>query len=948
MIKLLQKLRLIGAYILFVLSVALVSLNVNAAELPDKLKVAITSYNIPYHFVNEKNEPAGMAVDIWKEWQKHTGVEIEFVADDWPGSITALETGQADVHVALAETEKRAQKFAFGAKVFSVSSSVFIHKNIVGISSFDQLTPFVVGVIRKAAYSDELAERNPDINYKYYNNRKEMLAGIEANEVNAFVELDYLSFQYHGFNRIAEYYPVYKSLVLNDAELKVAILQENSEWLPLINEGFAKIPAQRLAEIEGKWLRVDSNPSALRLALSAGNEPYMSVNLAGQPTGLFVDLWRKWAEKNEIEIEFVPNSMQLSLQALQMGKADVHIAYPESASVKTGLPHAKHLYSVYSQLFVPESYDEKKGLEQLRGQTIGLFLTAPYKVEFEASFPQVKVAWFKNQEEMINAAVRGEIYGFVAEQHTTNFRLLQNNLNEHFINIPEVSYEAKLFSLVKDNFGLIDKINQGFSNISLAELEAIEAKWLGEEHATYFKNNTFRLSLTPEQKSWLQHVPEIKVGLTDNWKPYEFVDEFGNVQGITKDVFDIAEQLTGQKYNFEVYSSWEALMSDFKTGQLDMVANISKSEEREAYSLFTEPFWRSSWAVATHRDMGNFDSITELFGKRIAMVEGYQVLNQIHEKYPQVLIKVVSSLDEAVELLHEGKIDGMLENMVVLSQFMQDEEEVNFKLHIIKDMESDTSRMGVRKDLVLQFEIMEKVVGAITDTQSKAILNKWFKIDLDSGISYQTYWRNISLAIFFGTIILSVVLFWNRKLKKEIQLRKEAERLLKHLATHDALTELPNRSLLNDRLKRAIATHGRTQQKMAVMFIDLDGFKDVNDNFGHAKGDELLKQVGQRLAANVRATDTVARIGGDEFVLLVTHLDEYKQCENVAAKVIADIERAYELKIGPVHISASIGIACYPANGKTNDELLKVADDLMYEVKREGKKGYQFAKNLVL
>ncbi len=936
------------AFFLLALIAVAASNHVEANEIPKKITVAIAESNIPYHFINEKNEADGLAVDIWKEWQLHTGIEVEFVSSNWPGSIDAVRTGKADVHAGLAYSPDRTEILAFGAPLYSVSSNLYVHKNIVGVSSFEQVTPFVVGVVRNAAYTHLLLLKNPKARLKYYNSRRELLEGVAKGEVHTFIELDYMSMQFQGFKEVAEAYPVYKSLMLADLDLKVAVRKDNAQWLEVINAGLAKISPQKVAELEGRWLRADSNPSALRLAFSAGNEPYMSVNLAGQPTGLFIDLWQKWADKNGVKIEFVPNNMQLSLQALLQGKADIHIAYPESETVNTGLPHAKHLYSVYSQLFVSSDYDEQKGLEQLRGKTIGVFHTAPYKKDFEASFPHVKVAWYKNQDEMINAAVKGEIYGFMAERHTMNFRLLQNNLNEHFITIPQVRYEAKMFSLVKDNYGLIAKINEGFANFSLAELEAIEAKWLGQEYATYFKNNTFRLSLSQEQKEWLQHVPAVKVGITDNWKPYEFIDEFGNVQGITKDIFDIAEQLTGQKYNFEVYSSWQVLMNDFKSGHLDMVANISESEERQDYALFTEPFWHSSWAVATNRDFGKFDSITELYGKRIALVEGYQILNQIHQRYPQVLIQVVSSLDEALELLHEGKIDGMLENMVVLSQFIQDKEEVNFKLHILKDIEADTSRMGIRKDLVVQHEIMEKVVAAITESQSETILNKWFKLDLDSGISYQTYWRNITLAIVFGSFVLIVVLLWNRKLQKEIHLRKEAERQLKHLATHDALTELPNRSLLNDRLKRAIASHSRTQQKMAVMFIDLDGFKDVNDNFGHAHGDELLRQVGQRLSANIRVSDTVARIGGDEFVLLITNLEEYSHCENVAVKVIADLEKAFNLKIGPVNISASIGIACYPANGKNNDELLKIADDLMYDVKRDGKKGYQFAKNMEL
>lgn len=918
------------------------ALSTSASSLPKKIKVAIASNNIPYHFINEKGQADGLAVDLWRQWQKQTGVEVEFVSSFWPLTIDAVTSGSADVHVALAKNSKRSEVFDYGAKVFSVSSNVYVHKNIVGISSFEQLTPLVVGTIRNASYNQELLSHNPKIKLQAYNSRKELLSAIESGEVQAFIELDYLTFQYHGFDKIAEFYPVYKSLVLSDNDLFLAVNKSNSAWLSEINAGFEKIPTEIIAELEGKWLRAESNPSALLLAFSTGNEPYMSVNLAGKPTGLFIDLWQTWADKNDIDIEFVPNSMLLSLQALKQGKADIHIAYPESEKVKSGLPTAKHLYSVYSQLFVQKEYDEHKGTEQLRNKTIGMFRTAPYKMDFESSFPQVNIAWYQTQDEMINAAVRGDIYGFIAEQHTTNFRLLQNNLADHFKRIAQVSYESKLFSLVKDNYGLIEKINQGFINIPLAELEAIESKWLGTEQATYFKNNAFRLGLSIEEKNWLQLVPDIKVGITDNWKPYEFVDEFGNVQGITKDIFDIASQLTGQNYNFEVYSSWEALVNDFKTGHLDMVANISQSEDRESYATFTSPFWKSSWAVATEKDFGKFDSIKELYGKRIAMVEGYQVLEQIHEEYPQVIIQVVRSLDEAMELLHEGKIDGMLENMVVLSQFLQDHEEVNFKLHIINDMVADISRMGVRKDLAVQAQIMEKVVQSITETQSKTILNKWFTLDLDSGVSYQEYWRNISIAVLVASFILAVVLFWNRKLKKEIQLREKAERLLKHLASHDTLTGLPNRSLLKDRLEHAVATHNRTQQKMAVMFIDLDGFKQVNDNYGHEQGDQLLVQVAERLTANLRESDTVARIGGDEFVLLVTHLSDCRQAENVAAKILSDIDLPFNLDIGAVNVGASIGIACYPDDGKNNDELLKVADDLMYEVKNDGKNNYRF------
>lgn len=913
------------------------------ATFPSKIRVAIAINNTPYHFVNEQGQASGYSVDLWRLWQEKTGVEVEFVPSFWPTSIDNLEKGVVDVHSGFAVTPERLKTFSYGNTVYSISTNVYIHKNIVGISSFEQLSPYVVGVIRGAAYKGILAEKNPNIEFREYESRDDLLSAIQSNQISTFVELDYSSFQFHGFDQIAKSYPIYKSLVLSTRDLKLAVNKDNADWLETINQGFAQISQSKIDELNKKWLNVNHKKNSLLLTFSAGNEPYMSVNAAGTPSGLFVDLWKKWASKNKTDVSFIANNMALSLEALKQGKADVHIAYPESNSVKSGLPHARHLYSVYSELFVPTDYDKQKGLTQLNGKKLGLFKTAPYKIEFETQYPLIEIVWFDSLDELINASINQTIYGFVAEANTTEFRLMQNNLVDHFVRVSDLSYESKLFSLVGDgNFPLIKKIEDGFSNLTLAELEAIEQKWLGE-NGSFFKNNAFEYSLSTEEKNWLDRTQEIYVGVTNNWKPYEFVDENGVEQGISRDIFDIASQLTGQKYNFVVYEDWEELINDFKTGQLDLVANISQSKERENYARFTSPYWHTSWAVSTQKDFDKFDTIKALYGKKVAIVEGYQILNQMYEQFPQVLLHVVPSLDAALVLLEQGKVDAVLDNMLVLAQHIQDNNELNFKLHVLSDMKRDVSRIGIRKDLVLQAQIMEKVVTSLSESQTDAILNKWFKLDVESGISYKEYWQNITLASSVAAIIIFLVLFWNRKLQKEITLRIETQKKLKHLATHDGLTELPNRSLLNDRLKTAIESHARTQQKMAVMFIDLDGFKEVNDTFGHDNGDQLLIQVGQRLKRIIRKSDTLARIGGDEFILLVTHLDEYEQSEKVAAKALADISEPFNLAAGPISIGASIGIACYPKDGATNDELMKVADDLMYEVKNKGKNYYQYS-----
>lgn len=169
----------------------------------------------------------------------------------------------------------------------------------------------------------------------------------------------------------------------------------------------------------------------------------------------------------------------------------------------------------------------------------------------------------------------------------------------------------------------------------------------------------------------------------------------------------------------------------------------------------------------------------------------------------------------------------------------------------------------------------------------------------------------------------------------------EANRELTHLALHDTLTGLPNRVLLADRIEQAIQRVDSQGGCFALMFMDLDGFKPVNDAFGHHVGDQLLREVGLRLRANLHRRDTLARIGGDEFVLLV-EVDDIGDAPTIAARQVSVIAQPFLIAEHLLQVSVSIGIALYPGGGQTQEELLMNADAAMYHAKDAGKNGYSF------
>lgn len=184
------------------------------------------------------------------------------------------------------------------------------------------------------------------------------------------------------------------------------------------------------------------------------------------------------------------------------------------------------------------------------------------------------------------------------------------------------------------------------------------------------------------------------------------------------------------------------------------------------------------------------------------------------------------------------------------------------------------------------------------------------------------------------------------QLRREIAERKQAEEKIKYLAHHDNLTNLPNRLLFFDRLQQAFLDADRKQEYVALLFIDLDGFKAVNDEHGHEIGDQVLKDAAGRIKQCMGSADTASRLGGDEFAIILPNQRENRYAESVAKKIIRSINKPFDTPGGKCSIGASIGISMYPIHGRKPYLLLKRSDSAMYEVKNRDGNDYLFYPEL--
>ncbi len=229
-------------------------------------------------------------------------------------------------------------------------------------------------------------------------------------------------------------------------------------------------------------------------------------------------------------------------------------------------------------------------------------------------------------------------------------------------------------------------------------------------------------------------------------------------------------------------------------------------------------------------------------------------------------------------------------------------------------------------------ELIQQSIGVLQDiTEQKNTEAKILETQksLESEVKQRT--RSLSITV--------------RQLKKEIARREKIAAELEFMANHDALTGLPSLRLCKDRIDHSLAESRRNKQQSAVMFIDLDGFKEVNDRHGHEYGDAVLKVVADRIKLEIRETDTVARIGGDEYLVILSSVPDLEIVERIAAQLIDQISQSIRIGKQKVVVSASVGIAIYPEDGNTAEELIRQADRTMYLIKESGKNNYGFTKS---
>ena len=418
----------------------------------------------------------------------------------------------------------------------------------------------------------------------------------------------------------------------------------------------------------------------------------------------------------------------------------------------------------------------------------------------------------------------------------------------------------------------------------------------------------------------------------DNYPPYLSRAEDGSLQGYVKDKWDLWSRQTGVRVELRGMR-WADAQRAVIAGDADVIDLLADTPGRAGTFEFSRDNEPVEARLFFQGQLAGTYNTKNLRGLLVGAKDGGACVDWLHDKgvdavrtYPDSPALVAAAARGEVRVFC---MDAPVANYLMFRQGVADDFRESAPLY------STSLHWAVPRghDSLAQF--VQRGFDAVPRVESERIEAKWLgrplRTPLDIRILYALAIVPIALLTLSGALGI-----WNRCLRRRLATRAQ------YFKTRDPLTGLPARTLLHDRLARAIADSGRAGTVVAVLFVDLDRFKAVNDAHGHDRGDRVLKEAATRLQRCVRESDTVARISSDEFVVVLGALRRPDEASMVARNVLSAMEQPFDLGGEPVYCTASIGIAIHPGDGASAETLIRNADIAMYRAKKHGRNGFQY------
>jgi PAS domain S-box-containing protein len=764
----------------------------------NKITVAYANDAGPVCFMDENGHPAGLTIDMWRLWSEKTGIPIEFIPGPLNETVSMLDTGKADAAAFIPYGSQYPDRFDFVSSLAELDSSFFFHRSIFGLKGLEDLRGFKIGIVEGTAGEEFARMKLPGEILTLYPNFPAMLDAMEKGEIRVCIGPTAIVLWWLNKWGLLDEFRFHPGKPLYAFSAYAAVMKGNLELADVVRTGMKLITPDDRALIERKWLGKSSVKAADTIVIAVADDypPLMFLDERGEPAGMFVDVWRLWANKTQQTIEFHLKPLNDAFNELVIGRADVHLGLlpgPEREELSTvQVPFFESPVS----FFFHTGQAKVSSITELAGKEVGVVRgTSDEKLLLERH-PGIVVVLFDSLEDMVNAAHDGKIYGFVADAVVALDVVSRLGHSGEFANTGEVISTAKYYTEVqRGRKELSSLIQRGFDDIPNKELADIEARWIQDPSKRYFAAKTGEIKLSDEEKAWIERHPVVNLAVSSGFAPFSFEDG-GGFKGMALDYLELFRKRTGVDLRVTLAEPWPKLISTIGERSVDGVVCASRTTERLQYLNFTENYLTTPWVIITRSDypqvLLGFD---DLAGKTVVL----RLENPIYETLktrPDIGLIGARTVEEIWDKVSLGAADAAISNLPSASYYITKKGITNLRVASVLE-EKLRLGVGIRNDWPELVGILNKAVTTITPEEHQAIQRKWVTLRYEKQVDWSVVWRWVSIVAGVAGTFLILVLFWNRRLAREIGERKRAEKaLVESEAQYRRIVETANEGIL--------------------------------------------------------------------------------------------------------------------------------------------------------
>ena len=411
-----------------------------------------------------------------------------------------------------------------------------------------------------------------------------------------------------------------------------------------------------------------------------------------------------------------------------------------------------------------------------------------------------------------------------------------------------------------------------------------------------------------------------------DWMPFEKIEN-GQHIGMAADYFSIIKEKTNLDIELIKTTSWSESLDFTKQRKCDILSFLMTTPERKKYLDFTTAYFKAPIVMATKSDVPFINDFNSLKEKKLGLPKGYAFIEVLRVDYPDLTIVEVDNIDDGLKKVVQGEIYGYIGTLATIGYSFQKKFTGELKISGKFDGTWDFS-VGVRNDDPILLNIFQKAVNSIDKESEQKILNKWLSINYVKETDYSLLLKTIGGFV----LILSIILFFyfkQMRLKEQLQL----------LSITDSMTKLFNRRYFENTAEHYFESVKRNKTDLSLIMIDVDNFKQVNDNYGHKIGDLVLIELANILLNQSRKSDIVCRFGGEEFIILLPQTN-LEGADFMAEKIRKYIEKSILSLDDSKQLKFTISLGVSQVNilvDKNIEDCIKRSDDALYEAKDLGK-----------